>query len=204
MISYLKGTIANIRKRDKRVIITLEAGSIGYEIQVVPRVVRQLPPPDVPVKIFTHLQLRDDAPVLYGFDSAAQRDLFRQLLSVSKIGAQLAIALLDTLELPELVSAIVGGNIAVLARSPGVGRKTAERISLELRTQLKAWRTEVELEDSATVPPAVREDVELSLLALGYTPNEVMQAIAAVASKNSGNDDPEVWILEGIEWLSRS
>jgi len=204
MISYLKGTIANIQKRDKRVIVILESGSIGYEMQVVPSLARQFPVANTPVQIFTHLQLRDDAPVLYGFSSAAQRDLFRQLIGVSKIGAQLAIALLDTLELQELVSAIVGGNIEVLARTPGVGRKTAERISLELRTQLKAWRMEVELEDSAAVPPAVREDVELSLLALGYSPNEVMQAIAAVAPENASNEDVEAWIKGAIAWLSRS
>ena len=120
MISYLKGTVADIAKGSNRVILTLEVNQIGYEIQILPRVTGQLPPSCEVAQIFTHQQVKEDQIVLYGFGSAAERDLFRQLTSVSGVGAQLAIALLDTLGLQDLVQAIVGGNTRILAKTPGV------------------------------------------------------------------------------------
>ena len=103
MISYLKGTVADIAKGSNRVILTLEVNQIGYEIQILPRVTGQLPASGEVAQIFTHQQVKEDQIVLYGFGSAAERDLFRQLTSVSGVGAQLAIALLDTLGLQDLV-----------------------------------------------------------------------------------------------------
>ena len=91
-------------------------------------------------QIFTHLNVREDQVTLFGFSSSAERDLFRQLVSVSGIGPQLALALLDTLGLQDLVQAIVAGNTRLLSRTPGVGNKTAERIALELKTKLAEWR----------------------------------------------------------------
>ena len=123
MISYLKGTVADIAKGSNRVILTLEVNQIGYEIQILPRVTGQLPASGEVAQIFTHQQVKEDQIVLYGFGSAAERDLFRQLTSVSGVGAQLAIALLDTLGLQDLVQAIVGGNTRILAKTPGVGTK---------------------------------------------------------------------------------
>ena len=136
MISYLKGTVANIAKGSNRVILTLEVNQIGYEIQILPRVTGQLPPSGEITQIFTHQQVKEDQIVLYGFGSATERDLFRLLTSVSGVGAQLAIALLDTLGLADLVQAIVGGNTRILAKTPGVGTKTAERLALELKSKL--------------------------------------------------------------------
>ncbi|MGB3187876.1 MAG: Holliday junction branch migration protein RuvA, partial [Limnoraphis sp.] len=136
MIGYLKGTVVAIQKNNSnRVILLLETNNIGYEVQIVPRMIAQLPTMGESIQVFTHLQVREDQMVLYGFSSFAERDLFRQLVSVSGIGTQLAIALLNTLELTELVQAIVGENTKVLAKTPGVGTKTAQRIALELKTK---------------------------------------------------------------------
>ncbi|MFM7191842.1 MAG: Holliday junction branch migration protein RuvA, partial [Microcystaceae cyanobacterium] len=91
-------------------------------------------------QIFTYFQVREDHQALYGFLTQAERELFGQLVSVSGIGTQLAIALLETLGLENLVQAVVTGNINQLAKTPGVGKKTAERLALELKSKLSQWR----------------------------------------------------------------
>ncbi|MGD1715484.1 Holliday junction branch migration protein RuvA [Dapis sp. BLCC M172] len=208
MINYLKGKVADVHKGSGlRVTLILEVNQIGYELQILPRLTQSLQPGE-DVQVFTHQQIREDQIVLYGFGTSAERDLFRQLVSVSGIGAQLAIALLDTLELPDLVQAIVGGNTRVLAKTPGVGAKTAERIALELKNKLAEWRQDAGLTTSVPVGvmPAIQEEVEMTLLALGYTGQEVIQALQAVSkdANMSKNTNAEDWIREAISWLSRS
>ena len=207
MISYLKGTVADIAKGSNRVILTLEVNQIGYEIQILPRVTGQLPPTGEIAQIFTHQQVKEDQIVLYGFGSAPERDLFRQLTSVSGVGAQLAIALLDTLGLQDLVQAIVGGNTRILSKTPGVGTKTAERLALELKSKLSEWRQQEGLATTvaAGVNPAIQEEVEMTLLALGYNATEVLQALQTLSqdSNLSAKGNAEDWIREAISYLSR-
>ncbi|MBD2015162.1 Holliday junction branch migration protein RuvA [Microcoleus sp. FACHB-53] len=210
MISYLKGTVATIQKSSgNRVTLILDVNEIGYELQIPKRLSQELlAASEGKVQVFTHLQIREDQQVLYGFASAAERDLFRQLIGVSGIGAQLAIALIDTLGLPNLVQAIVTGNIRALAKTPGVGNKTAERIALELKTKLAEWRqlAGVSTPASATGPsPTILEDVEMTLLALGYENSEISQALEAVSQDTliAKSKNPEEWIRSAIAWLSR-
>jgi Holliday junction DNA helicase RuvA len=208
MIAYFKGTIASIYKiTGNRWTLILEVNQIAYELQITSRFAQQLPAVGTIIQVFTHFQVREDQAVLYGFGSTAERDLFRQLISVSGIGAALAIALLDTLGLPDLVQAIVTGNIRALAKTPGVGNKTAERIALELKTKLSQWRTETGLSQSIPSSPsaAIIEDVEMTLLALGYTNNEVSKAIKAVSedSLTAKSKNAEDWIRSAIAWLSQ-
>ena len=175
-------------------------------MQVNPRVLSSLPPVGDPVQIYTHLQSREDLQMLFGFGSKAERDVFRLLTSVSGIGPQMGMALLDTLGINELIQSVVSGNTRVLSRTPGVGNKTAERIILELKTKLSDWR-----QHSGVVTPtggpvsAVQEDVEMMLVALGYTNSEISKAIAAVGQSTtlSKSEDTEAWIREAIAWLSR-
>lgn len=207
MIGYLKGTIASVQRNTNRLILTLDVNQVGYDVQIVPRLLMQLPAVGEPVQIFTHLQLREDQVTLFGFGTVAERDLFRQLVSVSGIGPQLAVALLDTLGLQELVQAIVAGNTRTLAKTPGVGSKTAERIALELRSKLAEWRQQAGVIMVPAAGPAlsIQEDVEMTLLALGYTNSEIAQALEAVGKSTalSKREDSEEWIREAIAWLSR-
>jgi Holliday junction DNA helicase RuvA len=207
MIGFIKGTVSGFQKANNRVVLTLEVNQIGYDVQIVPRLLQQLPAPGDLVQIFTHLQVREDQLTLFGFGSAAERDLFRQLVSVSGIGPQLAVALLDTLGLQDLVQAIVAGNTRTLARTPGVGTKTAERIALELRTKLAEWRQQAGVITTPSAGPAltIQEDVEMTLLALGYSTSEISQALQAVGQGTtlSKRENPEEWIREAIAWLSR-
>ncbi len=208
MIGYLKGTVASVQKISNRVILTLEVNQVGYDLQIIPRLVPHLPGLGQTVQVFTHLHVREDQVVLFGFESLAERELFRQLVSVSGVGPQLALALLDTLGLQDLVQAIVSGNTRALARTSGVGNKTAERLALELRTKLAEWRQSAGVITPAAAGPglSVQEDVEMTLLALGYSTTEISQALQAVGQSAplSKNADAEDWIRQAIGWLSQS
>jgi holliday junction DNA helicase RuvA len=207
MITYLKGTIIEIdRRTNNRTLLILEVNQIGYEIQVPNRLTQQLSVEDPIFQVFTHVQTKEEQTVLFGFGTKAERDLFRQLISVSGVGAQLAIALLDTLELTDLIQAIVSGNIRLLTKAPGVGNKIAERMALELKTKLKQWRINLGLSESTSsvVSSAIQEDVETTLLALGYTNLEIVEALQALSQdpQLAANPQPEEWIKRAIAWLS--
>ncbi|MDJ0600532.1 MAG: Holliday junction branch migration protein RuvA [Crocosphaera sp.] len=210
MISYLKGSpIEVIKNTNNRVILVLEVNQIGYELQIPSKLGRDISQEKSDgIQIFTHVQIKDDQQVLYGFSTAAERELFRQLISVSGIGAQSAIALIDTLGLEELVQAIVTGNIRILSQTPGVGKKTAERIALELKTKLSQWRklVGVTVTSSSAMPSLdILEDIEMTLLALGYTNEEINKAISTLSQDNLmlKNTNTEEWIKEAIAWLSQ-
>ncbi|MEM9542422.1 MAG: Holliday junction branch migration protein RuvA [Cyanobacteria bacterium P01_E01_bin.42] len=210
MISYLKGkAIAFVKPINNRTILIIETNGIGYEIQIPSRLSRQLSiGTEETVQIFTHQQVREDNIILYGFSTAAERDLFRQLIGVSGIGAQLAVALIDTLGLTDLVQAIVTENIRTLAKTPGVGKKTAERIALELKTKLAQWRqaSGISLSTTSTGPSSeIQEDVEMTLLALGYENEEIQQALSVLSADAQllKNPSPEEWIRSAIAWLSQ-
>jgi holliday junction DNA helicase RuvA len=208
MIGYLKGNIASLqRSSSPRSFITLDVNNVGYDIQVPTRLLQKFPGVGETIKVFTHLQVREDQWTLFGFVSTAERDLFCQLISVSGIGPQLGLALLDTFSLQDLIQAIVSSNAKLLAKTPGVGAKTAERISLELRTKLAEWRDQAGLTSAPLPGPAaeIQAEVEMTLLALGYSTREVMDALNTVGqntalSKTANADD---WIREAIAWLSQ-
>ena len=216
MIGYLKGTIAKSHHLGGRSFLWLEVASLGYEIQILGRWGRRL---EVLIieqndrqeyQIFTHLQIREDQWLLFGFESLPERDLFRELINVSGIGTQTAMALMDGLELPTLIQAIVTGNIRVLCQAPGIGKKTAERLALELKTKLIGWREMSVLASGLTLDPGVlpissiQEEVEMTLLALGYSEIEITQALTAVGIQTTlaKTGNIEDWIRETIAWLS--
>ncbi|MDG2992163.1 Holliday junction branch migration protein RuvA [Candidatus Synechococcus calcipolaris G9] len=208
MVTYLKGQITGIHKTHaNRALIDLEVNGVGYGLVVTSRLLKELPESGETVQLFTHLQMREDQLLLYGFLSRAERDLFQRLISVNGVGAQLALALLDALGLQELVQAIISGNTRTLSRTPGVGTKTAERIALELKTKLAQWRQDTGLitRPPATPTPDIQEDVELTLGALGYTDTEIQQALMALGEHTtlSKSKNPEDWLREAIAWLSQ-
>lgn len=207
MYSYFNGTIVGwYSPQNNRQILTLEVNHIGYDLSVTSRLIHSLPDVGELFQVFTHLQVREDQWTLYGFASSAERDLFRQLISVSGIGSQLALGLLDTLGLQELVQAIVSSNTRLLSGSPGVGKKTAERIALELKTKLADWRDRSGLVTTPSAGPVgtIQEEVEMTLLALGYSTQEVIQSLTAVGKTSTlaKQDDAEAWLRAAIAWLS--
>ncbi|MEM8640768.1 MAG: Holliday junction branch migration protein RuvA [Cyanobacteria bacterium P01_G01_bin.54] len=208
MINYLKGNPVTVGQRgSNRTMLTLEVQQVGYALQVPSRWASSIvPSPQDILQVFTHQQVKDDQLVLYGFATAVERDLFRQLIAVSGIGAQMAIALLDTFPLTDLVQTIVSGNVRRLTQTPGVGKKTAERIILELKAKLSEWRRATNLpEQSLGVSMQLQEEVELTLLAIGYAQSEI-QAAWGVLSQDpqlQQQTEPEEWIRAAIAWLSQ-
>ena len=211
MISYLKGKVIEITKSTtNRIILIIEVNQIGYEVQIASRFARKLSVEiEETVQIFTHQQIKEDRQILYGFASVAERDLFRQLIGVSGIGTQSAIALIDSLGIKDLVGAIVNNNIPTLTKTPGIGKKTAERLVLELKTKLATWKevagVQISTSSTSVIPKTeIIEELEMTLLALGYTSEEIEQAISAISQDNLllKNPNVEEWIRSAISWLS--
>jgi Holliday junction DNA helicase RuvA len=210
MICFLKGNFISCHQNaQNRYFLILEVNEVGYEIQIGPNLATQIQSqPPTSLQVFTYLYLREEVAHLFGFSNPAERQLFLQLLGVSGIGAQLALALLDTLGLEGLMTAIITGNLRQLCQTPGVGKKGAERLVLELKDKLARSPTVRTLSpDGATtsLTSSGLEELELTLTALGYSEKEINQTLAWLSQKGELQQcqDVEVWIREAIGWLSQ-
>ena len=153
--------------------VHLRVGGVTLQVFVPETAIGELGPVGGQVSLYTHLRLRDEQPVLYGFTTQASLDLFQLLNGVSGVGPRLALALLSKLGASTLNQAIVSGDIASLASATGVGRRTASRIVLDLKGK-------VEVNDFEALPGQASDDVEViaALTALGYSNNEARRAVA--------------------------
>ena len=185
MIGRLTGTV--LEKTPPQVVV--EAGGVGYEVDVPMGTFCQLPAVGHAVVLFTHLVVREDAQLLYGFGSRAERETFRRLLKISGVGAKIALAILSGMSTDELAAAIDGENITRLSRVPGIGKKTAERLVLELRGKLGGSGAALLLADATAAPqPSAQDDVTNALLTLGYTPREAAAALKTLPAEASVED----------------
>jgi len=153
-------------------IVCVDVGGLGYEIDVPMSTLYDLPDTGATVTLFTHLAVREDAHTLYGFLTAQERSTFRALIKVTGIGARTALAVLSGMTVQELANAITQQETGMLTRVPGIGKKTAERLLLELRGKLGA--------DLGTQPgaqPSGRDDILNALLSLGYSSSESQAAL---------------------------
>jgi holliday junction DNA helicase RuvA len=208
MINYLKGELVGLQTVNaNRSEITIEVGGIGYGVQVPNRLLESISL-HTAVQIYTLQTVKEEETILYGFATTSERDLFRQLVSVSGIGGNTAIALLDSIGLSELVKAIVAGNVRLLSKAPGVGTKTAERLALELKTKLKQWHDIADLGGgegrTSQIDPQVRQEVEMTLLALGYTDAEISRALQTIAQDSHllHDNSIEEWLRGAIACLN--
>ncbi len=185
MIGRLTGTV--LEKTPPQVVV--EAGGVGYEVDVPMGTFCQLPAVGHAVVLFTHLVVREDAQLLYGFGSRTERETFRRLLKISGVGAKIALAILSGMSTDELAAAIDGENITRLSRVPGIGKKTAERLVLELRGKLGGHGAGLLLADATAAPqPSAQDDVTNALLTLGYTPREAAAALKTLPAEASVED----------------
>jgi Holliday junction DNA helicase RuvA len=154
--------------------ITVDVQGVGYELEVPMSTFYDLPAAGERVSLCTHLLVREDAHCLYGFGSEEERAAFRQLLKISGVGARTALAVLSGLSVPELAQAVVMQEAGRLVKIPGIGKKTAERLLLELRDKLPKG-----LAVSAAAAPAAAagSDILNALLALGYNEREALSAL---------------------------
>ncbi|MGB6106182.1 MAG: Holliday junction branch migration protein RuvA [Pusillimonas sp.] len=172
-------------------VVCIDVGGVGYEIDVPMSTLYDLPDNGGKVTLYTHLAVREDAHTLYGFLSASERSAFRALIKVTGIGARTALSVLSGMSVDELASAITQQETARLTRVPGIGKKTAERLLLELRGKLGA-----DLAHKAGTPSAGRDDILNALLSLGYSNSESQ---AALKSLPEGID-----VAEGIRQALKS
>jgi Holliday junction DNA helicase subunit RuvA len=202
MIAFLSGHLVAI-EWGERSSLTVEVQGIGYRVKAPGRFLKQLPAVGEPVRVFTHLVVRETELVLYGFGSPAERDLFVELIKVSGVGPALGLALLNTFGLPELMQAVVTENVRLLSLTPGVGHKTAQRLALELKTKLAHWRQGMGVADQPLAggpPMPIREEVEMALLALGYSTQEIQAALQALPTHPRPTED---WLRDAITYLSQ-
>jgi Holliday junction DNA helicase RuvA len=212
MIGWLQGQLTHPWQQDKRFGLMLVCQGVGYDVQVSQRQWQQLPAEGNAVSLHIHHAIRDDAWILYGFGERHERDLFRELVAVSGVGPQMGLGLLGVMDPGALVQAIVQADLRRLCQAPGVGKRTAERLAVELRTRLQQrflgqldGQDDTDLlGDGPLLPAAGRDEVQLTLAALGYEALEIHRALRAVATGGLGEDaGAEDWIRECLRWLSR-
>ncbi|MGC8518502.1 MAG: Holliday junction branch migration protein RuvA [Steroidobacteraceae bacterium] len=154
--------------------LTVEAGGLGYELEAPMSTYFHLPAVGEPVRLLTHLVVREDAHVLYAFGTEAERRLFRDLIKVSGVGPKIALALLSGLSVEAFAACVHGHDVAALTRVPGIGRKTAERLVVEMRDRLEAATLERPVRVAGTEAQTEAFD---ALIALGYKPPEASRLL---------------------------
>ncbi len=183
MIGRLSGTL--LEKNPPQLLVDCQG--VGYEVAVPMSTFYNLPPLAEKVVLLTHMVVREDAQLLYGFGSAQERDVFRQLIKITGVGARTALAILSGMSVPELSQAITLQESGRLTKVPGIGKKTAERLLLELKGKLGADLGAV----GAIAGSDASIDILSALLALGYSDKEAQLALKQVPS---GTD-----VSEGIK-----
>ncbi len=170
----------------------VDVNGVGYELDVPMSTFYGLPEPGQPVTLFTHLAIRDDAHVLYGFARESERTLFRALLKVSGVGAKVALAILSGMSADEFTRTVQAEDIAALVRLPGIGKKTAERLIIEMRDRLDivAPISSTGVSSSqmiaATADPA--SEAADALVALGYKPQEASRMVRGIKAEGLSSE----------------
>ena len=187
MIGKLNGTLGE--KNTPQVLV--ECGGVGYEVFVPMSTYYNLPARGEPVSLLTHFVVREDAQVLYGFGSAAERESFRQLIKISGVGPRTALAVLSGMTVSDLAQAVTSQEAGRLVKVPGIGKKTAERLLLELKGKLGA-----DIGAPAAAGDDAQADILQALVALGYSDKEAALALKVLPTG--------VGVSEGIKLALKS
>ena len=183
MIGRIRGNLVYKQPPD----ILVEVGGVGYELQVPMTTLFQLPALGAEVSLVTHFVVREDAQLLYGFIDERDRSLFRQLIKVTGVGPKLALTILSGMDSTNFARCVQRDDISSLVALPGVGKKTAERLLVEMRDKLKDWLVQFEgatsdVQAGLPVEPQLDAvaDAEGALIALGYKPQDAAKMVAGV------------------------
>lgn len=201
MIGRLRGAL--VEKQPPHLV--LDVNGVGYELEVPMTTLYRLPHVGESVTLHTHLVVREDAHLLYGFFEKRERELFRELIRLNGVGPKLALALMSGLEVDELVRCVQAQDTSALTRIPGVGKKTAERLLVELKDRFKAWEAlpgafALVTNGPNPLEPAASEEADAvsALIALGYKPQEASKAVSAIKDKNLSSADLIRRALKGM------
>ena len=181
MIAYIKGNLSDVLPDS----IVIDVSGIGWQVFVPGQVLDHLPAMGEPIKIHTWLQVREDAMTLFGFPSKDDLQVFKLLLGVNGVGPKNALAILSVMTADDLRFAVLGGDAKTIAKTPGVGTKTAQRLILELKDKVSledAFEPKPGQENEAETADVsgVKEEAVLALTALGYSPAEALKALSGI------------------------
>lgn len=203
MIGFLRGTL--LEKQPPHVL--LDVNGVGYELEVPMTTLYQLPAVGEPLQLHTHLVVREDAQLLYGFYAKRDRTMFRELIRLNGVGPKLALALMSGMSVDELIQCVQSEDTKRLMKVPGVGKKTADRLLVELKDRVKNWegsaaagQTSMEPAGLSTVTDAQsseREAVE-ALIGLGFKPAEASRAVSAVQEEGLSSEELIRRALKGM------
>ena len=197
MIGRLHGVILDKQAPE----LLIDVNGVAYEVQAPMTTIYQLPEIGKPVTLHTHFVVREDAQLLYGFADLRERSLFRTLIKVNGVGPKLALTILSGIESDDFVRCVRDGDTVSLVRLPGVGKKTAERLLVEMKDRLKDWSIDgaaISDNNSSTVSSNdMMVEAESALIALGYKPQQASKAIAAV--NNASMDSSEALIRMALK-----
>ena len=197
MIGRIVGTL--VEKTPPELLV--DVGGIGYEISASMTTIYDLPQVGEKVTLYTHFLVKEDAQTLYGFINKSERALFRVLIKVNGIGPKMALAVLSSMSTEELISNVQDSDVTALTRIPGVGKKTAERLIIELRDKLgQAAKTDLFSAPAVLrqVQADPRQEAEAALISLGYKPQEAAKAIAGVPTDGASSEDVIKAALKGM------
>ena len=180
--------------------LLLDVGGVGYEVEISLTTYAQVLETEGPVTVHTHLVVRDDAHLLFGFASAGEREMFRTLIKVNGVGPRMALGILSGLDSASFARAVTGNDVKALTALPGVGKKTAERLIIEMRDKVDSF--DVSGSDNlSTIINSVIEDAESALIGLGYRPQEAARAVSLVSNPA---EDVESLIRQALKLLLQS
>ncbi|NWL78133.1 Holliday junction branch migration protein RuvA [Pseudomonas taiwanensis] len=200
MIGRLRGNLAE--KQPPHLI--LDVNGVGYELEVPMTTLYRLPSVGEPVTLHTHLVVREDAHLLYGFFEKRERELFRELIRLNGVGPKLALALMSGLEVDELVRCVQAQDTSTLVKIPGVGKKTAERLLVELKDRFKAWESMPAIATLVVEPrvgvavSSAENDALAALIALGFKPQEASRAVSAIKEEGLSSEEMIRRALKGM------
>ena len=180
--------------------LLLDVGGVGYEIEISLTTYAEVSEVKGPVTVHTHLVVRDDAHLLFGFASTAERVMFRTLIKVNGVGPRMALGILSGLDSASFARAVLGNDVKALTALPGVGKKTAERLIIEMRDKVDSFDVSGS-GNPGTMTANVLEDAESALIGLGYRPQEAARAISQVIDPA---EDVESLIRQALKLLMQS
>lgn len=196
MIGRLRGVLLE----KQAPLLLIEAGGVGYELFVPMTTFYKLPDVGKEVTLHTHLVVREDAQTLYGFIDIQERSLFRSLIKVSGIGPKSALAILSGVAPDAFVKCVMDNDVTSLVRLPGVGKKTAERLIIEMRDRLGDWNIDYNISELGKETSAVRDAIS-ALIALGYRPQEAQKVVMQNKDKNLNSEELIRMALKGLNKL---
>ncbi|NKC01070.1 MAG: Holliday junction branch migration protein RuvA [Pseudomonadales bacterium] len=202
MIGRLQGKLLDISGND----ILIDVNGIGYEVEVAASVIELGPTTGQSLTVHTHFVVREDAQLLFGFATQAERDLFRGFIKINGVGPKMGLALISSLDAQALAIAVRNEDVSMLTRVPGVGKKTAERLMVELKNRIDeltaAAGVSLQVVDVSPNFDGATREAEDALIALGYRPTDASRTIAGVLARSEGDLTVEEIVRQALRSIA--